>query len=333
MWSNMATPAVTPVLPSGYRARPATMDDAEGVARVIAACEAAYNLGTQTSAIDIRDDWQDVDLDDETVVVEDASGVIVACADMDHKSYAVLNMYGSVDPEHEGEGLGRYLIEWGERWALERMNRADPEVQVVVRHFVHDSHQAALDLFASCGYRQVRHTYVMGINLDAEPPAPEWPEGVIEAEYRPGIDERSIHEAVEDAFRDTWGRPPSTFERFLAFSRGEGVKPDLWIVARSNDEVAGTCLGSLSSDQGWISSVGVRRSWRRKGLGLALLQAGFRAFWRRGITDVRLSVDAESLTGANRLYERAGMHVVSDYILHEKVLREGIDIGKSPDDD
>ena len=72
--------------------------------------------------------------------------------------------------------------------------------------------------------------------------------------------------------------------------------------------------------------VGVRRPWRGRGLGLALLRHAFGEFFRRGIGRVELSVDAESLTGAPRLYHRAGMRVLQTYILHEKELRPGNDL-------
>lgn len=38
-----------------------------------------------------------------------------------------------------------------------------------------------------------------------------------------------------------------------------------------------------------------------------------------------LYVDAQSLTGASRLYERAGMHVVRQFDQYEKELRAGIE--------
>ena len=56
--------------------------------------------------------------------------------------------------------------------------------------------------------------------------------------------------------------------------------------------------------------LGVRRPWRKRGLGLALLLHSFSAFHRRGQRRVSLGVDAGSLTGALRLYERAGSYTV-----------------------
>ncbi|MEZ4520644.1 MAG: GNAT family N-acetyltransferase [Thermomicrobiales bacterium] len=308
-----------------YRPRPATMDDAAEVASVIAACEIAYDHGTVTSETDVRDEWRNANFDEDTVVFEDPSGAIVAAADMLNRQYTVLTVYGSVHPEHEGQGLGSEIVAWGERWAREHMHLAPPDRQIAIRYFIQSKNNRAIELMTEHGYEPIRHTYVMAIDLDHQPPAPEWPEGIVASEYRPGIDERDVHEAVEDAFRDLWGRPPSDFERFLAFSSGDGVKPDLWILARADGEVVGVCLGTLTNDQGWIPTVGVRRAWRRKGLALALLYACFGAYYQRGIRDVRLSVDAQSPTGATRLYERAGMHVASNYILYQKILRDGLD--------
>ena len=49
--------------------------------------------------------------------------------------------------------------------------------------------------------------------------------------------------------------------------------------------------------------------------------------YRRGRHAVGLGVDASSLTGATRLYERAGMRVVRQFNSYAKVLRPGIELG------
>jgi GNAT superfamily N-acetyltransferase len=69
---------------------------------------------------------------------------------------------------------------------------------------------------------------------------------------------------------------------------------------------------------GWIRQLGVRRPWRKKGIGLAILHHIFGKFYARGVTRVGLGVDAQSLTGATRLYERAGMHVKNHFARFEK---------------
>jgi ribosomal protein S18 acetylase RimI-like enzyme len=72
-----------------------------------------------------------------------------------------------------------------------------------------------------------------------------------------------------------------------------------------------------------VGVLGVRRPWRRRGLGLALLHASFREFRARGLPRALLGVDSENTTGATRLYERAGMRVERTSDSYEKVLREG----------
>ena len=78
---------------------------------------------------------------------------------------------------------------------------------------------------------------------------------------------------------------------------------------------------AIATSRGWGSwPCGV--TWRKRGLGLALLLQAFNEFYQRGDRTVGLGVDAQSLTGATRLYEKAGMHVTRRYDTYEKVIRE-----------
>ena len=77
---------------------------------------------------------------------------------------------------------------------------------------------------------------------------------------------------------------------------------------------------------GWIRTLGVRRAWRKRGLGEALLLHSFGEFYKRGTKTIGLGVDAENPTGATRLYQKAGMHVASEYVTYEKELRSGRDM-------
>ncbi|MEZ4726737.1 MAG: hypothetical protein R3E79_06345 [Caldilineaceae bacterium] len=61
-------------------------------------------------------------------------------------------------------------------------------------------------------------------------------------------------------------------------------------------------------------------------LALALLHHAFGEFYRRGVKKVGLGVDASSLTGATRLYEKAGMKPFRQYNTYEKELRPGRDL-------
>ncbi len=56
------------------------------------------------------------------------------------------------------------------------------------------------------------------------------------------------------------------------------------------------------------------------------MQHAFGEFHRRGVHSVGLGVDAENLTGALRLYEKAGMHIHNQFDLYEKEIRPGKEI-------
>jgi ribosomal protein S18 acetylase RimI-like enzyme len=67
--------------------------------------------------------------------------------------------------------------------------------------------------------------------------------------------------------------------------------------------------------------LGVRRAYRKQGLGRALLLTGMKALQDEGMQWAMLSVDAESLTGAARLYEGVGFQPVKRSAAFRKVIR------------
>ena len=102
--------------------------------------------------------------------------------------------------------------------------------------------------------------------------------------------------------------------------------PELWFIAWDGDEIAGYAVSHYRNGKGWVSILGVRPAWRKRGLGLLLLNKSFEAFYERGTKEIGLGVDAASQTGATRLYKRAGMSVGSEYVSYEKELRPGREI-------
>lgn len=75
---------------------------------------------------------------------------------------------------------------------------------------------------------------------------------------------------------------------------------------------------ATNPDLGWVAMLAVRREWRRRGIGHALLARAFDAFAERGLTRAGLGVDAESPTGANALYEDVGMSATRRFDIYER---------------
>ena len=100
----------------------------------------------------------------------------------------------------------------------------------------------------------------------------------------------------------------------------------LYMVEEGTQPVASLFNWPRTSDdprKGWIGSLGVLRPWRKHGLGRALLLHSFQEFKKRGLLRAGLGVDASNLTGALRLYEKAGMHVEQTTLTYEVELQPG----------
>ena len=134
----------------------------------------------------------------------------------------------------------------------------------------------------------------------------------------------------------TWGNFEEPLAKTLAkwktFIEDPTFDPDVWLIAFDGDEIAGvsTCWTEMaeSPKMGLVDNLGVRRPWRRRGLAYALLRQSFHELYKKGKSSVRLGVDATSLTRATALYEKAGMHVITETALFEKEIRPGIDLRK-----
>ncbi|HET7095095.1 MAG TPA: GNAT family N-acetyltransferase, partial [Thermomicrobiales bacterium] len=238
----------------------------------------------------------------------------------------ITSVYAYVAPAFHGRGVGTALRQWGEACARQAMRLAPADDQAVVQQFIPSLAASARRLLENADYRAIRETFVMETSLDRPLPEPVWPVGISVRPFMPGQDDRATFDAVEDAFRDLWGRPRGTFERFEAMIAAPGFDPAVWLIAVDGDEIAATGLARALADEGWIDVIGVRRPWRRRGVGLALLQSLFASLKTRGARTVALSVDAESATGAPRLYSRAGMTVRASYLRYRRELRPGRDV-------
>ena len=150
---------------------------------------------------------------------------------------------------------------------------------------------------------------------------PRWPDGITLRSLRVGRDEPRVHAADAEAFAEHHLFEPRSYaewrRRVIDVS---DFDPRLWLIGWDGDEVAGYAAASAAADGGMVGDLAVRRPWRGRGLGLALLLEEFRALASRGVTVVRLDVDAQNATGAVELYERAGMQVARRFDVFEKKL-------------
>jgi mycothiol synthase len=181
-----------------------------------------------------------------------------------------------------------------------------------------------LDAFAANGFEEARHSYRMEIPLDDDPSEPSWPDGIVVRTFDPD-DERTLYDVHVEVWQDTSDPWQESFEEWRHWlTKRDGFDPSLWFLAFAGDELAAFSLcqpDDVDPNAGYVHLLGVRRPWRRQGLGEALLLHSFRAFRERGFTRGTLGVDASSPTGATRLYERAGMTVYRDTVFLDRPAR------------
>ena len=326
-------------LPAGFTARGATLDDVETAMRLFNRWSRSVIGRDEFAAPEsIRDEWQSpgVNLAEDVRHIFAPNGELVAHIEVWTNSNPLVHpeLWARLDPQYEDLGIGTWMIDWAEQRALCALPNVPSGLRYTSRVASYRKATKAKKLFEDLGYQHIRSLYYMHIEMDAPLPEPEFPEGITLRTYNPATDAEAVYIAENDAFRDHFGHIEKPFEeglkRWKRDREHEGYDPTLYFLAMDGDEIAGINIcrsyAHYDADRGWVRSIGVCRPWRKRGLGLALLLHAFNEFYRRGLRKAGLGVDAQSLTGAVRLYEAAGMYVDQAFDTYEKELRPGTEI-------
>ncbi len=325
-------------LPAGFSAHPMNFDYAQQVVDLFNEYT-LHHVGTKMDSVEsMMWEWRapGFNVETDTMIVFDEQGNPVAYGDVYDTSTLHVNVftYGLVKPSLSGKGIGSALLKWEEERARKNVSLAAKDARVMMVQYIFSTHQEAATLLRANGFEHVRTSLQMRIDMDEQP------------EYQPidGIVIRPIHwetefrklaAAVHESFQDHWGFAREPIEEYTkrwetSLINEPDFDPSLCLAAFEGDEIVGACVNHPKTEedpaQGWIGTLGVRRQWRRRGVAMALLKYSFAEFYRRGQRKAGLTVDSQSLTGATRLYERAGMRLARAYDRYEKELRPGVDI-------
>jgi len=315
-------------LDSSLSLLPVQWADLNAVAQLIYdVCEADGDTTVAVTPEELKHEWHNegFTLETDAFFVKTSDGRVVGFEEFGNvQEHYYLRTDGYVHPDFKGMGIGTSLLRRVETRAREEIQFAQPDLRVFMHSTIDSKDEQGHALHKTEGYSPVRYHWRMEIKLPDVPTVPVWPEGI---EFRRFVKEDhavAVWQAQNESFRDHWGSHDVTFEEF-SHSRFDDPEydPTLWVIAWDGDEVAGISINRFRMGIGWIRSLGVRRPWRKKGLGLALLQHSFGEFYKRGKNTIGLGVDASNPTGATRLYQRAGMYVASEFLTYEKELRPG----------
>jgi len=311
------------VCPAPSRVRAPLRADLASIVDLLNACDVAEAGRPDTTAMDVAGDWDlaGFELSKDAWIAEAGDGRVVGYAYTgDQVRTGELEADVWVHPEHAEPDLPRRLLGLAERRARQLASGrgyAAPTLDV----FCISTNAAKRELLREHGFELRRTVLRMAVDLEANVREPIPPAGVELREFRPGEDDRAMYETMMEAFADHYRQSDEPFEAWRARQLGHGAfDPDLWALAWAGGEPVGGLIAYDKGDLGWIQGLGVRRAWRRRGVGGALLAHAFAKSAGRGQLRVELAVDAEGEARPLGVYERAGMGIIHAYELYKKPL-------------
>lgn len=143
--------------------------------------------------------------------------------------------------------------------------------------------------------------------LSGEVAKPIWGQAVALVPFRPDEPEMiaALHALLSEAYEAVGDHVPPLIAWWQALSTDEEYEAALIfpVISGQGELIAfAHCWNS-----GFIKDVVVQSSWRRQGIGEALLLHCFQVFKARGADKICLKVEQSNPFGAERLYRRLGM--------------------------
>ena len=230
------------------------------------------------------------------------------------------SLWGGVHPDHTHRGIGRRVIDHLVDRAREIRAADNPGAPGELKIWAESNRPGTAVVGAQAGFDTWRYFLRMRRDLGdpvAQLPAPD---GLSIRPYR-DAEAEAVRLVSNESFADHWGSTPMDSARWRAeFADSTSFQPDHSFVALAGSDtaisvpVAGFVLTSeFRGDTehrgyrtGYVSRVGTSRSARGRGVDSALLARTLTGLADSGYRFAELGVDADSPTGAGRLYERAG---------------------------
>ena len=227
----------------------------------------------------------------------------------EHNGIKLFLSLGGLAPEWRRKGIGRALLRWQEQ-RLRQIAQAQSTTNPCVFGGNADETQPGnRALLLSEGYTVAFTMVWMIYQLPTEPiqlaPLPDGLE--IRTVSRDQL--LAIYAANEEVFAESYDNLES-YDTWLRELGGLDPDTSLWVVAWDGDQIAGHVISTSDEEGVHTPWVGVRRSWRRRGLGKALMTRMLQRCQQSGIQRADIRTRAENPGKSLHLYESVGYQVV-----------------------
>jgi GNAT superfamily N-acetyltransferase len=316
--------------------RPATWDDLDGFYRLYGAehIESYGSFGMAKEECAAEWAYPNFDLAQHTQYAFTPEGRMLAYGELrvwrDVPVRPIL--YAYVDADYRGQGIGTQITQWAIKQAEVFLPHVPEEARVVLGAFSNRANGQRL--LEDQGFVCTRQSHIMGIDLHDALPQPEFP-----PEFR--LLTMAEHPLLEDfvrvyqaTFRDHRGAVEESLDaavaRWETILKSGAFRPEHFVLVKEGDADAAVLMLSERSDEdadkAWVQTIGTMPNYRRRGLATQLLYLAFQFGRDMGKARVGLSVDASSLTGAEKLYAKVGMTVDMVYNAYELEIRPGVEL-------
>ncbi|HEX6288096.1 MAG TPA: GNAT family N-acetyltransferase [Herpetosiphonaceae bacterium] len=307
-------------------------DDLPHIVDLINACEAVDKMDFGTSIAEKREELSDptLDLVRDVSLWADADGALIGYAQIgipllgdDLTGY----VWFRVHPAARGCGVETEIF----TWASARLREVGRQrgVTVVLRTGSISTNVDRIAMLEQHGFRPVRYFLDMTRPLSEPLPEPEFPAGFTLRHLAGPHEVPAWVDMFNLSFIDHWNHHDLTVEQRMHWLTESHYRAEDDLIAVAADGTfAAFCKCLINPEQnkrtsrheGLISLLGTRRGYRKLGLGRAMLLAGLRRLAADGLDTALLGVDADSPTGATRLYESAGFREYRTSIAFDKAI-------------
>lgn len=225
-------------------------------------------------------------------------------------------LVGHVRPDQRGQGLGTYLMRWGQIQAQSLLaGRANehPVMRVATESLTEEAQR----LYLAHGFENIFEEHVMRRDNDQPLPDGPWPPGVALTNWQANL-AAQFFEAYQTAFRERPGFPGwSSAAEWVESWMNDHFRPEWSLLARADNVPLGFLNATSNPPHGFIMQIGVIPTHRGRGLASALMVETIQRMKAAGAISVQLLVHVNN-PGAIQAYRKLGFATIGRRARYER---------------